>query len=246
MSEFVAEFIGTCILMILGIAVNANVALKGTYGKQSGWIVITLGWGLAVFCAVTVAGPFSGAHINPAVSIGLATAGLFAWSKVPMFILAQLLGAMLGAGIVWLNFKNHFNAEEDAATKLGVFSTGPAIQDTLINFICEVTGTFVLLLVIMHITQPQFSMQGMKQAKLGLGSVGAMPVAFLVIVIGMGLGGTTGYAINPARDLGPRVMHALLPIHGKGNSNWGYAWIPVFAPITGGILAAWLKIGLAS
>ncbi|MEM7184351.1 MAG: MIP/aquaporin family protein [Spirochaetota bacterium] len=246
MNEVVAEFVGTCLLMLLGNAVNANLFLKGTKGRQSGWIMMTLGWGLAVFCAVTVAGPFSGAHLNPAVTIGLAAAGLFAWSKVPIFILVQLLGAMLGAGIVWLNFKHHFNAEEDAATKLAIFSTGPAISNPSNNFICELTGTFVLVFVILFITEPKLSAEGMANVKLGLGSVGAIPVAFLVVAIGMGLGGTTGYAINPARDLGPRIMHALLPIQGKGGSNWSYAWIPVFAPITGDILAAWLKIGLTS
>lgn len=245
MNEFVAEIVGTFVLMAFGNSINANVALKGTYGNNSGWIVITIGWGLAVFCAVTVAGPFSGAHINPAVTVGLAAAGSFPWEKVPMFILAQMIGAMLGAFIVWLNFKNHFNQEPEAGTKLGVFSTGPAIKDTPINFICEVTGTFILMFVILYITGPELTAKGMEEVKIGLGSIGAIPVAFLVMVIGMGFGGTTGYAINPARDLGPRIMHAILPIKGKGDSNWGYAWIPVFGPLFGGVLAALLYLALA-
>lgn len=238
MSEFVAEVVGTFILIALGHSVNANVSLKGTYGNSSGWIVITIGWGLAVFCGVTVAGPISGAHINPAVTIGLAIAGEFEWTKVPMFVLAQMLGAMLGALLVWLNFKNHFDQEEDAGAKLGVFSTGPAIPHGPINFICELTGTFILVFVILFIAGPEISASGMSDAKIGLGSIGAIPVAFLVIVIGMGFGGTTGYAINPARDLGPRIMHAILPIKGKGSSNWGYAPIPILGPIAGGALAA--------
>ncbi|MFT6866844.1 MAG: glycerol uptake facilitator protein [Cyclobacteriaceae bacterium] len=244
MSPFVSEIVGTFILIALGHAVNANVSLKGTYGNGSGWIVISMGWGLAVFCAVTVAGPFSGAHINPAVTFGLATAGLFAWSDVPAFIAAQMIGAALGAGLVWLNFKNHFDSEESAGTKLGVFSTGPAIKDYPINFIGEATGTFLLMLVILYFTGPELVVEGVIASKIGLGSVGALPVAFLVMVIGMGFGGTTGYAINPARDLAPRIMHAILPIKGKGGSNWGYAWIPIFGPILGGILAALLFLGL--
>ncbi len=244
MTEFIAEIVGTFILIALGHSVNANVSLKGTYGQGSGWIVITVGWGLAVFCGVTVAGPFSGAHINPAVTIGLAAAGSFPWEKVPTFVLAQMIGAMLGAFLVWINFKNHFDQEEDPGTKLGVFSTGPAIKHTTINFICEATGTFILMFVILYITGPELTAKGMEEVKIGLGSIGAIPVAFLVIVIGMGLGGTTGYAINPARDLGPRIMHAILPIKGKGDSNWGYAWLPVVAPIVGGVLAALVYLAL--
>lgn len=246
MSPFIAEIAGTFILIVFGLSTNANCALKGTFGHGAGWVVVTFGWGLGVFCGVTVAGPFSGAHINPAVTFALAIAGSFPWADVPMFILAQMIGAMLGAAVVWINFKNHFNAEEDAGAKLGVFSTGPAIKDTPINFICEVTGTFILLFVIFYITGPQLTAEGLQEVKIGLGSVGALPVAFLVIAIGMGFGGTTGYAINPARDLGPRIMHALLPIKGKGDSNWSYAWIPILGPLAGGALAAgvylWLGI----
>ncbi|MCP4459523.1 MAG: aquaporin family protein [Cytophagales bacterium] len=244
MSPFVAEIVGTFILIALGLSVNANCSLKGTYGQGAGWMVITFGWGLAVFCGVTVAGPYSGAHINPAVTFGLAVAGSFPWVEVPLFILAQMIGAMLGAVIVWINFKNHFNEEDDAGTKLGVFSTSPAIKDTAINFICEVTGTFILVYVIFYITGPKLEAASLEDVKIGLGSVGALPVAFLVMVIGMGFGGTTGYAINPARDLGPRIMHALLPIKGKGGSNWGYAWTPVIGPLVGGALAAGIYLWL--
>lgn len=242
MTPFIAEIIGTFVLITFGVGINANVSLKGTYGNSSGWVIITIGWGLAVFCGVVVAGPISGAHLNPAVTLGLAVAGVFPWAEVPAFILAQMIGAMLGAGLVWLNFKNHFELEEEASTKLGVFSTGPAIRDLPINFICEVSGTFMLVFVILYITGPDIAIDGMTNGKIGLGSVGALPVAFLVIVIGMSLGGTTGYAINPARDLGPRIMHALLPIKGKGDSNWGYAWLPVIAPLVGASLAAGLYL----
>jgi glycerol uptake facilitator protein len=159
--------------------------------------------------------------------------------------LAQLIGAMLGAGLVWINFKNHFDAEENPGTKLGVFATGPAMRDLPINFICEASGTFMLIFVILYITGPDIAIDGMTNGRIGLGSVGALPVAFLVMVIGLGLGGTTGYAINPARDLGPRIMHAILPIKGKGDSNWGYAWLPVIAPIVGGALAAGLYLVLS-
>lgn len=238
MSEFIAELVGTFVLIAFGCSVNANVSLKNTYGNNSGWIVITLGWGLAVFCGVTVAGPYSGAHINPAVSIGLAVAGSFAWAKVPLFIGAQMIGAILGALVVWLNFKDHFDQEENPGAKLGTFSTGPSIPNLPLNFICEITGTFMLVFVILFITGPELAASGLSDTKIGLGSIGALPVAFLVVVIGMGFGGTTGYAINPARDLGPRIVHALMPIKGKGDSNWSYAWLPVVAPIVGGVIAA--------
>jgi glycerol uptake facilitator protein len=245
MNEFISEIVGTFVLLALGGSVNANVSLKGTYGNSSGWIVITIGWGLAVFCGVTVAGPFSGAHLNPAVTVGLATAGAFPWAKVGSFILAQMIGAMLGAIIVWVNFKDHFDQEENPGAKLGTFSTGPAIKNLPLNFICELTGTFILVFIILYITGPEISATGLSDAKIGLGSLGALPVAFLVMVIGMGFGGTTGYAINPARDLGPRIVHAIVPIKGKGPSNWSYAWIPVFGPITGGALAAIVFLALS-
>lgn len=244
MTPFVAEFIGTFTLIALGHSINANVSLAKTYGSGSGWIVITVGWGLAVFCGVTIAGPYSGAHINPAVTLGLAIVGLFPWYDVPFFIAAQMLGAGAGAGIVWLNFKDHFDDEENAATKLGVFSTGPAIANQPINFLAEATGTFFLMFIILYITGPSVEGINVDNLKVGLGSIGALPVAFLVMVIGMGFGGTTGYAINPARDLAPRIMHSILPIKGKGKSNWSYSWIPVLGPFTGAALASLLFLVL--
>lgn len=227
MNPYVGELIGTLILMILGNGVNANTSLKDTYGNNSGWVVTSFGWGLAVFTAVFVAGSSSGAHINPAVTIGLAVAGKFSWSMVPGYIGMQMLGAFLGAWGAYLQYRPHFAATEDPDAKLGLFSTGPAIKSTIDNFISEVLGTFVLVFAIFFLVSGD-----------GLGSLSALPVALLVVVIGMALGGSTGYAINPARDLGPRIFHAIAPISGKRDSNWGYAWIPVIGPITGGVLAA--------
>ena len=242
MSTFVAEIIGTFILMLLGLGVNANVVLKDTKGNNSGWIVITTGWGLAVYVAVLIAAPYSGAHINPAVSIGLATAGLFPWSEVPAYIAAQFIGAMLAAFLVWLNYRDHFNRTEEKASKLGVFSTAPAIPNTLLNLLGEITGTFVLVFAVLYFTDPKILESGQI---IGLGSLGALPVALVVWSIGMSLGGTTGYSINPARDLGPRIMHEILPIKDKGGSDWAYSWVPVIGPIIGGVLAALLANMLA-
>ncbi len=243
MTEFAAEFLGTMLLILLGGGVVANVVLKGTKGNNSGWIVITTGWALAVFVAVVVAGPYSGAHLNPAVTIALAVGEKFSWSKVPLFIGAQFLGAMTGALLVWLQYRDHFNITQDAGSKLAVFSTGPAIRNTFSNFISEIIGTFVLLFAVFYFTNAEIADT---KTPVGLGSVGAIPVTFVVWSIGLSLGGTTGYAINPARDLGPRIVHAMLPIKEKGSSNWSYAWIPVIGPIVGGILAAllfrWLKL----
>lgn len=243
MNEITAEFIGTMILILLGNGVVANVVLKGTKGHDSGWMVITTAWALAVFVGVVIAAPYSGAHLNPAVTIGLAIAKKFAWEKVPVFIGAQLLGAMAGSGLVWLFYKDHYALTEDQGAKRATFCTEPAIRKTSSNLISEIIGTFVLVFVIFYFTDAEFS-QG--KVVIGLGSLGAIRVAFLVWVIGLALGGTTGYAINPVRDLGPRIMHAILPVHKKGSSDWGYAWIPVVGPIIGAILAAlaflWLKI----
>jgi len=240
MEAYIFEFIGTAILLLMGSGVVANVILKDTKGNGGGWIVITTGWALAVYIAVVVAGPYSGAHLNPAVTISLAVKGSFEWNLVLGYIIAQLLGAFVGAFVCWLNYKDHFDRTQDGGTKLAVFSTGPAIKNTPINFIGELTGTFILLFVIYFITGAEIqSTDG--STPVGLGSVGAIPVAFLVWVIGLSLGGTTGYAINPARDLGPRIFHALSPIKSKGSSDWGYAWVPVIAPILGGILAALLS-----
>lgn len=239
MSPFTAELIGTMFLILLGAGVVANVILKGTKGNAGGWMVITTGWALAVFVGVSIAGPYSYAHLNPAVSIGLAIAGKFAWSDVPMYILAQLLGAMLGAFLAWCIYRDHFNETTDPDTQLAVFSTGPAIKNSTFNLLSEIVGTFVLIFVVLYFTDAQIEDT---KSKIGLGSLGAIPVTFLVWAIGLSLGGTTGYAINPARDLGPRIIHSLLPIKHKGSSNWKYAWVPIIGPIVGASLAALLYL----
>ena len=240
MNQFTAELIGTMFVILLGNGVVANVVLSGTKGESGGWIVITTGWALGVFTGVVIAGPYSGAHLNPAVTIGLAIAGKFNWADAPMFILAQFIGAMLGALLVWLTYKDHFKVTHDPGCKAAVFCTAPAIRNTTTNLIGEVVGTFVLIFVIFYFTNPEMG----DKTPFGLGSLGALPVAFLVWGIGLSLGGTTGYAINPARDLGPRIMHALLPIPKKGDGNWGYAWIPVIGPIIGAAIAALLFLYL--
>ena len=244
MTPFIAEILGTFILILLGDGVSANATLNKSYAQGSGWVVITFGWGFAVFMGVAVAAPYSGAHINPAVTLGLAFAGKFSWSLVPTYILAQFIGAMLGAFVVWINFYSHYKATPGEAEKLGTFCTGPAIKNYPINFINELIGTFVLVLVVLYFTGPVVSTDLIGDLKLGLGSIGALPVAFLVVAIGMSLGGTTGYAINPARDLGPRIIHALVPMPNKGSSNWNYSWIPVFGPIVGAAVAAGLYLVL--
>ncbi len=235
---FVAEMIGTMILILLGDGVVANVLLKDSKGEGSGWIVITTGWAFAVAMGVYAAGVYSGAHINPAVTIGLAAGGELPWGDVPLYLGGQFVGAFLGAVLVYLAYLNHWAPTEDAGLKLAVFSTGPARRDTGANFITEVIGTAMLLIGVLAIgntTGGDFGATG------GLG-VGINPllVGFLVWGIGLSLGGPTGYAINPARDLGPRIAHAVLPIPGKGDSDWEYAWIPVVAPIVGGILGVLL------
>lgn len=235
MTPFIAEIIGTMLMILLGNGVVANVVLKGTKGNNSGWIVITTGWAFAVFIGVVVAGPVSGAHLNPIVTLGLALVGKFAWSQVTSYIIAQFIGAMLGAFLVWLSHKDHFAATEDEGGKLACFSTGPAIRNYSSNLISEIIGTFTLIFVIFYLSGPDLSIAAAADAKIGLGSIGALPVAILVWAIGLSLGGTTGYAINPARDLGPRIVHSLLL---KGNSNWSYAWVPIVGPIIGSSLAA--------
>ena len=242
MTPFIAEIIGTAILILLGGGVVANVVLNKTIGNNSGWIVITTGWALAVYVAVVIAGPYSGAHINPAVTVAVAIAGKFPWADVPMYVLAQMIGAMIGASAVWLTYKNHFDETEDADSKKAVFCTAPAIRNTFSNFFSEMIGTFVLLFTIFYFTDASIAET---ESVIGLGSLGALPVAFLVWSIGLSLGGTTGYAINPARDLGPRIMHAILPIKNKAKSDWSYAWIPVLGPLTGGALAAFLMLALS-
>jgi glycerol uptake facilitator protein len=238
MNPLLGEVIGTMLLIILGDGVVANVLLNKSKGQSSGWIVITAGWGFAVFVAVATVARVSGAHINPAVSVGLAVAGAFPWSQVPIYIIAQMIGAFIGGVIVYLAYLPHWKETQDPSLKLAVFCTGPAIRNTPANFLCEIIGTFVLVFCVLEMkTAFEFPLSG-AAVPVDLGALGAIPVGLLVWSIGLSLGGPTGYAINPARDLGPRIAHALLPIPGKGGSDWSYSWIPVFAPIVGGIIAA--------
>jgi glycerol uptake facilitator protein len=239
MSPFLGELIGTAVLIILGDGVVANVVLNKTKGNSSGWIVICFGWAIAVYTGVFIATPYSSAHLNPAVSIGLAVAGKFDWALVPTYIAAQLLGAMIGAIVVWIAYRDHFNETASGDSKLAVFCTGPAIRNPFNNLLTEIIGTFILLFGVLYILGPTISINN-KEGIMGLGSIGALPVALLVLGIGLSLGGPTGYAINPARDLGPRIIHFILPIPQKRDSDWGYAWIPVFGPVVGGVLAALL------
>lgn len=227
MSTFLAELLGTMILILLGNGVVANVCLKKSKANGGGWMVIATGWALAVAVPVFIFGPISGAHFNPAVTIANAAIGNFAWADVPMYIIAQMIGAILGGCLVFLHYLPHWKETEDKDAKLACFATGPAIPSTLGNFISEFIGTFVLIFALLGIGNTPM-VDGLSPIVVGL----------VIWVIGLTLGGTTGYAINPARDLGPRIAHALLPIPGKGDSNWKYAWIPVVAPIMGGVIAA--------
>lgn len=229
-------------LILMGCGVNANVVLEGTKGQNSGWIVITTGWALAVFTGVAVTAPYSGAHLNPAVTVGLAAAGEFFWQQVPAYLLAQFIGALAGALGVWLMHRDHFNRTPDPGMQLAVFSTSPAIRNPALNLLGELLGTFVLVFAVLFFSDATL---GDSQTVIGLGSLGALPVALLVWGIGLCLGGTTGYAINPARDLGPRIIHFLAPIQGKGSSQWGYSWVPVVGPVGGAALAAFLYLVLA-
>ncbi len=244
MSPFMAELIGTMLLILLGNGVVANVLLNDTKGHNSGWIVITTAWGLAVYIGVVVAGPYSGAHLNPAVTIGLAIGGKFPWANVLPYIAAQMLGAFLGAFLVWLMYFDHFKRTNKPDYILAVFCTGPAIRNYVSNIVSELIGAFVLVFTVFYIAGAQITPT---KTPIGLGSVGALPVALLVWVIGRSLGGTTGYAINPARDLGPRIIHFILPIKNKGTSDWKYAWIPVLGPIAGAAIAAllYLQLGIS-
>jgi glycerol uptake facilitator protein len=241
MSPFMAELIGTFLLMLLGDGVVANVLLKDTKGNNSGLLVITTAWGLAVFVGVVVAGPYSGAHLNPAVTIGLAIAGKFPWANVLSYVVAQMLGAFAGSFLVWVMYYDHFKRTDNPAAILAVFCTGPAIRNYMSNITSEIIGAFVLVFTVFYISGAQIVPS---KTPIGLGSVGALPVALLVWVIGLSLGGTTGYAINPARDLGPRIIHFILPIKNKGTSDWQYAWIPVLGPIVGAAIAALLYMHL--
>jgi len=230
MSPFLAEFIGTGILLLLGNGVVANVILQQTKGHGAGWITISLGWGVSVFVAVFIVANYSGAHINPAVTLGIALAGTFDWGLVPLYLTAQFLGGALGAFLVYLFYWNHFQVTEDTDINRAVFCTAPAIRNNAFNFLSEMIATFVLVFAVLYLVEPE----------IGLGSLDAIPVGIIVLAIGLTLGGTTGYAINPARDLSPRIVHALIPLKHKGESDWGYAWIPVLGPIAGGLLAGWI------
>jgi glycerol uptake facilitator protein len=257
MHPYLAEFLGTALLILLGDGVVANVVLPRTKGHASGWIVIAFGWGMAVFVAVWCVAEASGAHLNPAVTLGLAVAGEFPevgksiGQEVAGYIAAQLAGAFVGAVLVLLFYWDHYAASDDAAAKLATFCTGPAIRRTASNLFSEIIGTAVLVLAVLLAIEPSIGMAeaaggiATPSMKLGLGSLGALPVGLLVLSIGLSLGGTTGYAINPARDLSPRLAHALLPVPGKGGSDWGYAWIPIVGPLLGGLLAAGMWMAIA-
>jgi len=233
---FIAEVFGTGLLVLLGDGVVAGVLLAKSKAQNAGWIVITAAWAFAVFVGVVVAGPVSGAHLNPAVTIGLAVKGAIGWDLVPTYLLGEFVGAFIGATLVTIHYWDHFKATEDAGLKLAVYSTGPNIRNLGLNVVSEVIGTFVLVFVVLAF--------GTNGSSAGLAALGALPVAILVFAIGLSLGGTTGYAINPARDLGPRIIHAILPVPGKGDSDWGYSWVPVVGPIIGGILAALVYNGV--
>ena len=237
MQAYIGEFIGTMILIILGDGVVAGVLLRNSKAENSGWIVITFGWAMAVAIAVYCVGQFSTAHINPAVTIAFAVTGQFDWALVPGYIIAQFLGAFVGGVIVWLAYLAHWGETEDEGLKLGVFCTAPAIYNTPANVITEIVGTFVLVFGVSGFLANAGAAPGAAAAVIGSG-INPLLVGLLVLGIGLSLGGPTGYAINPARDLGPRIAHAVLPIAGKGGNDWGYAWIPVVAPIIGGILGA--------
>src|ERR1044071_5299886 len=227
MNPYLAEFFGTLLLILLGDGVVAAVVLKRTKSENAGWLTIVVGWGLAVTLAIFAVANFSGAHLNPAVTIGLWRDGSFPSDQVPGYILAQIAGAFVGAIIVWLHYLPHWKETPDAGAKLSVFSTGPALRSTLMNLVSEIIATAVLILGILFLGANEFS-QGLKPIIVGL----------LIISIGLSLGGTTGFAINPARDLGPRLAHFILPIHGKGNSDWSYGLVPIVGPIIGAVLGA--------
>jgi glycerol uptake facilitator protein len=238
---FIAEVFGTGLLVLLGDAVVAGVLLAKSKSQNAGWIVITAAWAFAVFVGVVVAGPISGAHLNPAVTFGLAAQGAMdakavelggttGWSLVPVYLIGEFVGAFIGAILVTIHYWDHFKATEDPGLKLAVYSTGPNIRNIPLNLVSEIIGTFVLMFVILTF--------GTNGSAAGLAALGALPVALLVWSIGLSLGGTTGYAINPARDLGPRIIHAILPIPGKGDSDWSYSWVPVLGPIVGALIAA--------
>ena len=228
MNIFIAECIGTMLLILLGNGVVANVVLKKTLGSNAGWVVITLGWAMAVYTGVLVSSAHSGAHLNPAVSVAMLYLGRINMDQALSYIPGQMVGAMLGSLLVFMVYKDHYNATEDKGAKLATFSTAPAIRNTVSNLFSEIIGTFVLVFAVLQMSQPEHK----------LGALDALPVALVVLGIGLCLGGTTGYALNPARDLGPRIMHAILPVPEKGTSDWNYSWVPVIGPVLGGIVAA--------
>ena len=245
MNPILAEFIGTAILLIFGSGVVANVSLKNTFGSGNPpWIIITTAWGLAVFTAVFITGQFSGAHLNPAVTLGLAVIGKFSWLKVGPYMLAQLGGAIVGSWLVYLFYWSHFKETEDEDTVKGVFCTSPAIRNLPINFFNEVIGTFMLVFGVFYIVGPTIDIHGVQINGFGLGSLDALPVGLLVWVIGLSLGGTTGYAINHVRDFGPRLVFFLIPRKNKISADWQYAWVPVFGPFMGALLAGLLYISI--
>jgi glycerol uptake facilitator protein len=228
MNQFFAEFFGTAMILVFGSGVVSNVLLNKTKGNNSGWIVISFGWAVGVFTGVLIAADVSGAHLNPAVTLALVIAGKFSASLMPLYITAQLLGAMFGSGLAWLAYKKHFDATDDADAKMAVFCTSPNIRSYWYNLATEIIGTYILALAVLYMAKPD----------VGLGALNALPVALVVLGLGLSLGGPTGYAINPARDLGPRIMHFLLPIHNKRDSDWKYSWVPIIGPMVGATLAA--------
>jgi len=228
MNQFFAEFFGTAMILVFGSGVVSNVLLNKTKGNNSGWIVISFGWAVGVFTGVLIAADVSGAHLNPAVTLALVIAGKFSASLMPLYITAQLLGAMFGSGLAWLAYKKHFDATDDADAKMAVFCTSPNIRSYWYNLATEIIGTYILALAVLYMAKPD----------VGLGALNALPVALVVLGLGLSLGGPTGYAINPARDLGPRIMHFLLPIHNKRDSDWKYSWVPIVGPMIGATLAA--------
>ena len=242
MHPYLAEFIGTSILLLLGAGVVANVSLKKTNAEnQDSWILITSAWGFAVFVAVFISTQYSGAHLNPAVTIGLAVAKKFSWSLVPQYLIAQLTGAMFGSWLAYLTYIDHYRETKDEDTVRSTFCTGPSIKNYKNNLFSEVIGTFVLVFGVLFIVGPNINIDGYNVENFGLGSIDALPVGILVWVIGLALGGTTGYAINPARDLGPRIIHQLIPRKNK-KTEWDYSWVPVIGPSIGGILAGLIYI----
>ncbi len=246
--KYLFEFIGTLVLILLGDGVCAATSLNKSKAKGAGWVVITMGWGFAVMVGVFIAGSVSGAHLNPAVSIGCAIAGTMEWAAVPGYVIAQMLGGFAGAALVWLFYKDHYDATEDGDAKLGTFCTMPAIEGHKFrNFFCETVATWLLVFVILvfgvDCNVPTLDATG-QHLHIGMGNLGAFPVTCLIMAIGMSLGGATGYAINPARDLSPRIAHAILPMKNKRDSGWGYSWVPVAGPIAGAALAALTYIAL--